>query len=55
MDKRHHDQEEELIEVCIICDVRGKEAIKACSCLIKRTVVYGESRLDEIDKEWEVN
>lgn len=52
MDKRHHDQEDELIEVCIICDVRGKEAIADCPCEIKRTVTFGKVELEELDKKW---
>lgn len=52
MDERHHDQEDELIEVCIICDVRGKEAIADCPCEIKRTVTFGKVELEELDKKW---
>lgn len=52
MDDRHHDYEDKLIEVCIICDVRGKKAIVQCPCEIKRTLKYNKEDLYELDKEW---
>lgn len=52
MDVNHHDHVEDLVEVCVICNIRGREAIEACPCTIMRTLKLNSGELDELDKKW---